>query len=75
MCMKNKAEVSVKQEALVTWYKVQLFGAYEGRWKARLIEYSTKPFTDFEVYADYELGALVTNLELIDLVKQTINNS
>lgn len=72
--MKNKAEVFAKQDAVVTWYKVQLFGAYEGKWKARLIEYSTKPLTDFEVYADYELGALVTNSDLIDLVKEAINN-
>jgi hypothetical protein len=72
--MKNKAEVFTKQDAVVTWYKVQLFGAYEGKWKARLIEYSTIPFTDFEVYADYELGALVTNSDLIDLVKEAINN-
>lgn len=70
--MKNKATAFFKAEAVITWYKVELYGAYQGKYKARLVEYDTEPFTDFDVFVDYDKAPLVTNTDVIDLVKEAI---
>ena len=71
--MKNKAEVFLKQDAVVTWYKVQLPSTHKDRYKVRLIEYKTKPFTNFDVYLDCESEVRIWNKEIVDLVKEAIN--
>jgi len=69
--MKNKAKLNEEYDAIVTEYEVELFGAYEGK-------YDVVYFESFEPKMYVTVGSAkvvyITNRDIIDLIKEAINN-
>lgn len=67
----NTFTITDAYRADVTTYKVELKGAYEGRYKVTRIRSSAGE--QYFVFADYHIGPHIHNPDIIELVKETIN--